>query len=206
MHKRIVVFLVLVALLIVPWSAQPGFLLNTARGASVIDVWWPTQNAVLLGSVPFKALLENQSLGQYQMFWQVDGGQWNWMDDTYTDYPHKEALVDVSGWNWKGSGPYALNFIARDINGNIIAQQPVTVFTNNEVNSSSSITTATTVTTTEIFYTNPNSQAAQWAATSSQSDLADARLMQKIADQPTAFWFGTWNSNVQSDVNAVVNA
>ena len=96
--------------------------------ASTIEVWWPTDTTHLSGVVPFKALVRNTPLNNYQMFWQVDGDTLNLMDDSFVDAPHKESWADVSGWNWKGSGPYVINFVARDFAGNIIAQQAVTIY------------------------------------------------------------------------------
>lgn len=103
-----------------------------ANGAS-IDVWWPTQDAVLTGSQPFKALVQNNQIENYQMYWQVDNGQLNWMDNNYTDYPHKEASVDLSGWSWHGSGPYLLTFVAKDYNGSTIAQRNVSIMVASQV-------------------------------------------------------------------------
>lgn len=34
---------------------------------------------------------------------------------------------------------------------------------------------------------------------------ADAELLKKIADQPKAIWLGNWNSNIQQDVQNIVN-
>jgi hypothetical protein len=66
--------------------------------------------------------------------------QWNWMDNNYNGAQHKEASVDVSSWKWHGSGPYAINFIARQ-NGAIIAQQQEAIYVDNGAQS-----VATTVT------------------------------------------------------------
>ncbi|MDO8495358.1 MAG: glycoside hydrolase family 6 protein [bacterium] len=90
----------------------------TSASEKTIDVWWPTPNAQLVGLQPFKALLRDSALSDYQIFWQVDGGAWNYMGDNQQDYPHKEYAVDLSGWKWKGQGPYQLNFIALDRFGN----------------------------------------------------------------------------------------
>ncbi len=95
---------------------------------SKVNVWWPAAGAHMVGTQPFKAVLENVAVENYQMFWQVDGGQWVWMDSNYTDYPHKESSVDITGWSWKGMGPYRVNFIARSLNGTIIAQQAVDIY------------------------------------------------------------------------------
>lgn len=101
---------------------------SATAATSKVNVWWPSAGAHVVGTQPFKAVLENVSVENYQMFWQVDGGQWVWMDSNYTDYPHKEASVDIKGWSWKGMGPYRVNFIARDLNGTIIAQQAVDIY------------------------------------------------------------------------------
>src|SRR5581483_519653 len=91
-----------------------------------LNVWWPTDGAHVSGTQPFKAQLEGYEVGAYEMFWEVDGGTWNWMDTNSTDYPHHEASVDVSGWNWHGAGPYKVTFIARQ-NGVVIAQRTVSI-------------------------------------------------------------------------------
>jgi hypothetical protein len=92
-----------------------------------INVWWPTTNSTIGGTLPFKALVDNTSVDTYDMYWQVDGGSQNWMYSTSQDYPHKETWADVSGWNWRGNGPYTLTFIAKDHNGNIIATKDIIV-------------------------------------------------------------------------------
>lgn len=54
------------------------------------------------------------------------------------------------------------------------------------------------------LYVNPSSGAAATAA--STSDPVTKRVMTRLAGTPTSTWFGNWNSNVQSDVNAIVAA
>jgi hypothetical protein len=92
-----------------------------------IDIWWPTQGAQVSGAQPFKALISGVSTSTYVMYWQVDGGQLNVMNDSTVDAPHKEAVVDLTGWTWRGSGPYTVNFIAKDLNGNLLAQRSVSI-------------------------------------------------------------------------------
>jgi endoglucanase len=101
-----------------------------AHAAEVINAWWPTNGAHVTGTQPFKVLVPGLDVSQYEMFWQVDGGQWNWMDSSYTDYPHKEASVTVGSWNWHGSGPYVVNFIARR-GGAVIATYAVSIYIDN---------------------------------------------------------------------------
>ena len=96
-------------------------------GNDVTDIWWPTSGANVTGTQPFKAMLENIDVSQYSMYWQVDGGQLNVMGNNSTDYPHKEADVDVSGWNWQPSGNYLINFVSKDSGGNILSEKSVTI-------------------------------------------------------------------------------
>ena len=96
-----------------------------------VNVWWPTVGAHVAGVQPFKAQVPGLDVSQYQMFWQVDNGTCgDQMNNNNTDYPHKEALVDVSSWNWHGSGPYTVNFIAQQ-NGAVISQQSEQIYIDN---------------------------------------------------------------------------
>ena len=104
------------------WIAKP----LTAQ-ASGVEVWWPAEGAKVEGTQPFKAMLSGSDVEDYEMFWQVDGDSWNWMDNDYRDYPHKEESVDLSGWNWKGEGPYEVTFIARK-DGAVLAERSVTIY------------------------------------------------------------------------------
>jgi endoglucanase len=103
---------------------------SLAKAAPGVNAWWPTDGAHLSGTQPFKAVLDGTPIEQYEMFWQVDGGGWVWMDNNYTDYPHKEAHVDVSSWTWRGSGPYKVNFIARQ-GGVVTSEKAVSIYIDN---------------------------------------------------------------------------
>ncbi len=92
---------------------------------STVSVWWPTNKVTVSGTQPFKAVLNGASLSSYNMYWQVDNGQFNLMQNA-TD--HKESLVDLSGWNWRGNGPYMLTFTAKDLNGNVISSTSVAIY------------------------------------------------------------------------------
>ena len=95
--------------------------------ATALDIWWPTDGSAISGVQPFKGLIENRSLSDYTMYWQVDGDALVQMNNSQADYPHKESDVDVSSWNWKGAGPYAVTFVAKDTSGKVIAQKTVKV-------------------------------------------------------------------------------
>ena len=92
-----------------------------------LSTWWPTDGVTLSGTQPFKARVENMALSAYQMYWQVDGGQLNLMSDNQTDGAHKESSVNVSGWNWRGAGPYTITFVAKDLTGKTLATKSVTI-------------------------------------------------------------------------------
>lgn len=96
--------------------------------AGGIDIWWPTQDSNIGGkNVPFKAILRNSDVNAYNMYWQVDGGALVTMPTNNTDYPHKQFDVDLTNWTWRGSGPYKINFVAKDNNGNILGERAVDV-------------------------------------------------------------------------------
>jgi len=96
--------------------------------AHTIDIWWPSNGNSVQGIQPFKAVIYGLPLSEYTMYWQVDNDRLNLMGNSDADYPHKEAWVDLSGWNWSASKTYSLNFLAKDSSGNIIAQTPATIF------------------------------------------------------------------------------
>jgi endoglucanase len=112
--------------------------------AAAVEVWWPTQDSELSGVQPFKGLLQGTDVNQYTMYWQVDGGNLVKMDTNYQDYPHKEATVDLSGWNWKGTGPYVLNFVAKDSNGQVLGATTRTIYTGPKPTTSTVTNTVTT--------------------------------------------------------------
>jgi endoglucanase len=205
---------------------------QAAVAGQTVSAWWPANGAHLTGTQPFKAVADGLDVNSYEMFWQVDGGTWNWMDTNMTDGPHKEAKVDVSGWSWKGAGPYTINFIARQ-NDAVIAQKSVDVYIDNGqavlpapvvASTTPAVSTSTTTTTVSPdpiqttkkttsgslagfkLWVNPYSQAASQAQAWRSSRPADASKMDYLAAQPTASWFGGWNGDVQSDVAKVVTA
>ncbi|HEY6018917.1 MAG TPA: hypothetical protein VIY48_03210, partial [Candidatus Paceibacterota bacterium] len=94
-----------------------------------VDIWWPTDGTVMTGTQPLKAMLEQVDANNYKMFWQVDQGGRVEMYTSSTDYPHKEASVDFTGWTWKGRSPYTLTFTATDQNGTTLGQKSVNIYT-----------------------------------------------------------------------------
>ncbi|MDQ3089806.1 MAG: hypothetical protein M3Q24_01460, partial [bacterium] len=103
-------------------------LIPTAHAeVSNVNVWWPTNNATISKTQPFKAVLSGKSVNEYNMFWQVDGGGLVEMYSSMVDYPHKEAIVNVDSWNWNSNGIYAITFIAKDLQNKEISRSSVNV-------------------------------------------------------------------------------
>ena len=189
-----------------------------------LDAWWPVNNATVSGVQTFKAMLENSAVTDYNMYWQVDDGQQNLMNNSTQDYPHKEVRVDLSGWNWHQNLPYKITFTAKNSNGQILGQTSVNINISQSSSSSTvSAPTTTTVTSTPVpvtptssngsnplagskLYVNPYSDPAKWANANRSSNAYNASLMDKVASGAEVEWFGNWNSNVQNDVNNTVTA
>ena len=116
----------LLTIIALAWFVAPA----RAGAAGSVSVWWPTDNAAVSGTQPFKALVDGTSLSDYSMYWQVDNGQLNQMSDSQNGGPHKEAAVDVSSWHWNANGAYSINFVAKDAKGNIIGQKQSVIHVN----------------------------------------------------------------------------
>lgn len=95
--------------------------------SSTVNIWWPANGSTVSGVQPFKAMLTNASIDSYSMYWQVDNGSLNPMTTNLTDYPHKEALVDVGPWTWNSNGQYKLNFVAEDLSGHPLGNTMVAI-------------------------------------------------------------------------------
>jgi endoglucanase len=65
-------------------------------------------------------------------------------------------------------------------------------------------TAAQLAATQQPLYVNPNNDAAQTAA--STTDTSMKRVMTRLASTPTAVWFGNWNSDITNDASNVVGA
>lgn len=101
----------------------------TPHGEKVeVQVWWPKEGVRVSGMQPFKAMATNVALPEYTMYWQVDGDRLSPLANNYEEYPHKEVLVDLSSWRWRGDGPYKVNFVAKDMNGKTIAEREVNIY------------------------------------------------------------------------------
>jgi len=131
------------------------------------------------------------------------------MSSNYTDYPHKETSVNLSGWTWHGDGPYDVEFSAWE-SGVEIAHSAATIYVDNGLPTwtppSAPPPTASNPLAGDTFYVNPNSEAAGQAAAWTYSYPSGAALMRTLAAEPTATWFGNWNVDVESAVHTTVAA
>ncbi len=92
-----------------------------------LSIWWPGSTQPVSGVQPYKAVIDGKSLGDYKMYWQVDGGQLNEMYDSSVDAPHKESSVDMSGWQWSPTKRYTITFVAKNNSGAEIARNQVVI-------------------------------------------------------------------------------
>ncbi len=92
-----------------------------------LDIWWPIENSEISGLQPLKILVPDTDLRAYDAYWQVDGDRLNPMYDSYEDWAHKEAYIDVTDWDWNEWDIYNINFIIKDKSGNTVRESAVDV-------------------------------------------------------------------------------
>ncbi len=170
-----------------------------------ITIWWPKNNVNVDGIQPFKALSEGRELANYQMFWQVDGGALNTMNNNFTDYPHKEARVDLANWNWNKNGIYEITFVAKDNNDTEIGNSKVSINIPQTVNQINETPLATNIPLPQLSPQPTNipetiNTSGLFVDPQNKTVVSETFLQQKIETQPQAEWFGGWNSDVKNDV------
>lgn len=207
-----------VALLVIATAAITIKLTGDSTKADYISpsiaVAAPQWDATIAPSSTFhlQANLSNTSTGNYTMFWYVDNGTWNWMGNN--GQGNKQASINVTDWTWHApSNTYKINIVAvmNSTGQRYYGAASINIgntTTSTQVTTSKPVAAATAATTPMALpsdlYVNPNSNAAQTAANT--SDPTMKRVMSKLAAMPTAYWFGDWNQNIQSDVSAVTSA
>lgn len=206
----------LVAILIVATASMAFRLVGNSSKADyvspAINILAPQANANVPANSTFtiSANLPNTPPGSYNMFWYIDNGTWNWMGDD--GQGNKQASINVTNWTWHApSNKYTIDVVAvmnsngqRYYNTTTINIGGSTVTTNMTASNTPTTSAAAATALPSNLYADPNSNAAQTAA--STTDPTMKRVMTKLAATPTAFWFGDWNQNVQSDVSAVTTA
>ena len=202
---------------------KQNFFDTATASQPALQIWWPSPSVALTGKQPFKAMLENARVEDYHMFWLVDSGQWNYMPNNYQDYPHKEADVDLSGWSWRGNGPYKITFKAVDYSGNLIGESHTTIYINSlPADKIQTQTPAPPVITTPAepprrsepipapapvpvsasLYAPPRPQLENTVALWRETRPADASKLEKISSQPVGLWYGNWNDDIEKAVKS----
>ena len=172
-----------------------------------LDIWWPAEGAAVSGVEPWKGLLVDKPLSEYELYWQVDGDRLNRLPDNWEGVPHKEDQIDLSGWNWKGRGPYRITFVAKNGAGGALAEQSVSIYVATSGDAPAALTPASAGPLAGMkFYRNPDSNAKLQADAWRYSRPDDARQMDKIAAESQAVWIGGWNQNVARDVDSVMRS
>lgn len=163
-----------------------------------LDVAAPNESATLSGTQLFRARVAELSLADQVVSWQVDGGAENPMVEGVGDPSYEEAEVDVSGWTWAGTGPYTVTFTARDLAGTVLVKEEVAVYVggvDEEVPPAPSNPLAALP-----FWVDPYSNARKQADAWRSTRPEDAELMERIASQSQADWFGDWNRDIHAAV------
>lgn len=186
-----------------------------------LNAWWPNEGARVSGTVAFKGAVTDMDVSQYAMYWFVDNGAWSVMNSDYTDYPHKEAAVNVDSWTWKGEGPYAVTYVAQNRQGQEIARTSYSLYILSDQTAASTDTSVLAVESLAAPTTD-SSAAAESQSVSLESSSGGASnplsgmqfyvdpnssakgRVDAIANQPTARWFGGWNSDIRADANNLV--
>lgn len=113
-------------------SIKPFFFSLKEQSTTIADdkeiaIEWPTDGAHIDNMQAFKASLSNSGPNDYILFWQVDDDHYNQMTSPSAS-GGKEAAVDLSGWNWKGDGPYKLTFIAQTPEGFELSKKTIQIY------------------------------------------------------------------------------
>lgn len=176
--------------------------------AGAIELLAPADGSVLDGATTFAARLIDWDLASYKMFWSVDGGSLNYMEDSPSGAPHKAAMVDVGGWSWNGAGPYTVAFEGRSKKGNkVVARTSVQIFiggsepTPTEPPPDDPPPADGNPLAGADLWVDPQSNARQTADAWYATRPDDAAQLEKIAQRSQADWFGDWNRDVRTAVD-----
>lgn len=177
-----------------------------ASGGKALLVW---SNATASGRISSKAdkivvrVRGDQCHGSPQMTVRVDGRQvmqaWVWQ----TEWTNYTADVNLDSGNHTAEVEFGHDYSTSYCDRNLRVDHVVFRASAEEptVPAPSSNPFAD-----EKFFVDPNSSAVNQVKEWNSTRPADAEQIKKIADNPSAAWFGDWNSNVQSDVNDYVTA
>ena len=130
----VVGLVVLVAVVLNSSYAVKTHKLNlSSTGAIVnptINVVSPSPGAISPDILKLSADLGAVPVTDYDMFWYVDNGAWNWMANSPAEASSKSADVSTANWNWhKPSNVYTIYFVAviHDTGQRIYTSVPIQV-------------------------------------------------------------------------------
>lgn len=199
-----------------------------------ITISSPRANTTVDGPVTISATLSGMAPQNYDMFWYVDNGKWNWMNSA-ANGDAKQANIDVAGWTWHNPNKqYTINLVAvlHSNNQRVYSSVPITIGvplsvpTTTLSNSASASTggatssTSTNINSSSPLVPPPASTLTPPPTTTSlyvdpnsnaarlalqTTDPTLKRILTRLATQSSATWFGGWNNNVNNDVDTLVS-
>lgn len=197
-------FVLAVSLCIV---ASVPFTTNLASADPNVTVQpiFPYNGETVDGQITLRSTVNGMSPDGYMMFWAVDHGQWNLMQQDSGNPAVATADINVSGWNWESSNNYTLQFIALMKNNWQPIETDITIHIGTPPVQNAALAPQAAAVAQPLFVdpeNNTNQEAIAWGA----SNPEDATRMNYLASQPIAAWFGDWNgSDIQGAVNDYVS-
>ncbi len=85
----------------------------------------PTNNYTISGEKKLKIYIKNIDPIKYTATYQVDDKAPVTMDNSGS---YKQSKVNFDTWNWKGNGPYIIEFVARNLDGTVLDNIKTTLF------------------------------------------------------------------------------
>ena len=188
--------------LLTPAYEEPPAMASTIIGN--LEIVSPDNGATATGVVTAQARLTDRPSTSYAMYWRVDAGARTRM--THSNGYHS-SNIDVSNWKWNGAGPYTLEFIAEQkISGRyrIVGRGSIKIYVGAPTSPPPTppVPTAGNPFANAVFYVDPYSNAKKTADAWRPTRPGDAAELDKIATQPQADWFGSWNTDIFAAVNA----
>lgn len=103
-------------------------------------VTWPEHSAVLKGTHTFKASLSRKPLNSYDIYWAIDDGSFNRLEDSFVEFPHKQGVAEITQGT-ESNNSHIITFVATEKNNpeNILDTKHVTIYTDSTHNSNSVI-------------------------------------------------------------------
>lgn len=183
-----------VSLIAIPFIAARSLSIQLAASSPAVQVVSPQVDATVHGTITLTADLSEMSVNDYDMFWYVDNGTWNWMGNS-SGQNTKQADIDLTQWTWHSTPDYTITIVGVLHGSGARVYGGVPIHIGNAEASSPAAAD---------LYVNPSSSAAQTAAQT--ADPIMKRVMTKLAAAPTASWFGNWTGDVRGAVSSVVDA